>query len=99
MYSRQHADLRKPLKATIEAYTDWQLRLRNLKEAPKNHPKASEELKQYDFVLESATDAVNGALKGKLCRPVEVRRDPPERVSPLAAGTVRGARGTGCRCR
>ena len=64
MYSRQHADLRKPLKATIEAYTDWQLRLRSLKESPKNDPKANEELKQYDFVLESATDAMNGALEG-----------------------------------
>ncbi len=64
MFSRQHADLRKPLKQTIEAYTDWQLRLRNLKEAPKADAKAAEELKQYDFVLESATDAVNGGLDG-----------------------------------
>ena len=62
MYSRQHADLRKPLKQAIEAYTDWQLRLRTLKDTPKSDPKAAEEFKEYDFVLESATDAVNGGL-------------------------------------
>jgi hypothetical protein len=62
MYERQHADLRNPLKQTIEAYTDWKLRLRNLKEPPKGDAKAAEELKEYDFVLESAVDSVNGAL-------------------------------------
>ena len=62
MYSRQHADLRKPLKQAIESYTDWQLRLRTLKDAPKSDPKAAEEFKEYDFVLESASDAVNGGL-------------------------------------
>jgi hypothetical protein len=62
MYQRQHADLRKPLKQTIEAYTDWQLRLRNLKQVPKGDTKAAEEAKEYDFVLESAVDSVNGAL-------------------------------------
>jgi hypothetical protein len=62
MYSRQHADLRKPLKHAIEAYTNWQLRLRTLKDSPKSDPKAAEEFKAYDFVLESATDAVNGGL-------------------------------------
>ena len=64
MFSRQHADLRKPLKQTIEAYTDWQLRLRNLKEPPKAEANSAEEIKQYDFVLESAMDAVNGGLDG-----------------------------------
>jgi len=62
MYSRQHADLRKPLKHAIEAYTNWQLRLRTLKDSPKSDANAAEEFKAYDFVLESATDAVNGGL-------------------------------------
>ena len=64
MFSRQHADLRKPLKSTIEAYTDWQLRLRKLKEPPQAGVNSAEELKQYDFVLESAMDSVNGGLDG-----------------------------------
>src|SRR5437588_5628634 len=63
MYSRQHADLRKPLKHAIEAYTNWQLRLRTLKDSPKSDLKTAEEFKQYDFVLESAIDAVNGGLE------------------------------------
>jgi hypothetical protein len=62
MYSRQHADLRKPLKQAIESYTDWQLRLRSLKDSPNSDPKSADEFKSYDFVLESATDAVNGGL-------------------------------------
>jgi hypothetical protein len=63
MYSRQHADLRKPLKHAIEAYTNWQLRLRTLKDSSKSDAKAAAEFKEYDFVLESASDAVNGGLQ------------------------------------
>src|SRR5947209_3882748 len=32
MFNRQHEDLRKSLKTVVEAYTDWQLRLRSIKE-------------------------------------------------------------------
>src|ERR1041385_3117001 len=34
MFDRQHEDLRKALKAVVEAYTDWQLKLRSIKEDP-----------------------------------------------------------------
>jgi hypothetical protein len=54
MYSRQKADFRKSLKKAIEAYSDWQVKLRTLKETSK-----PEELKQYSFSLETATENVN----------------------------------------
>jgi hypothetical protein len=54
MYSRQKADFRKSLKKAIEAYSDWQLKLRTLKETAK-----PEELKQFSFSLETAVENVN----------------------------------------
>jgi hypothetical protein len=54
MYSRQKADFRKALKEAIEAYSDWQVKLRTLKETSK-----PEELKQYSFSLETAVENVN----------------------------------------
>jgi hypothetical protein len=62
MYERQRNDLRKPLKEVIQAYTDWQLRLRTLKESYTSDPKLMDEYKQLDFVLESAIDTVNAGL-------------------------------------
>ena len=59
MFDRQHEDLRKALKVVVEAYTDWQLKLRSIKEAP-NVP--AEEMRAYDFPLESAIDSVNAGL-------------------------------------
>jgi hypothetical protein len=59
MYARQHSDLRKPLKEVVEAYTDWQLKLRGLKEADQSK---SAEFKQYDFPLETAIETVNAGL-------------------------------------
>jgi hypothetical protein len=63
MYARQHSDLRKPLKEVVEAYTEWQLKLRGLKEADQSKSAASAaELKQYDFPLETAIETVNAGL-------------------------------------
>lgn len=54
MYTRQKADFRKSLKLAIEAYSDWQVRLRTLKESMK-----PEELKTFKFALDTAVENVN----------------------------------------
>lgn len=52
MYGAHQADMRKGLKLLIEADSEWQLKLRQLKtQSP------PEELQQYSFVLSNATDA------------------------------------------
>jgi hypothetical protein len=53
MYGEHNADMRKGLKLVIEADSEWQLKLRQIKE--KSPP---EELQQYSFVLINATDTV-----------------------------------------
>jgi hypothetical protein len=62
MFERQRNDMRKPLKEVIEGYTDWQLRLRSIKESYSSDPKLTDEYKQFDFVLQSAIDTVNTGL-------------------------------------
>ncbi|MCI0352544.1 MAG: hypothetical protein L0Z53_24255 [Acidobacteriales bacterium] len=59
MYHERGSDLRKPLKEVIEADSDWQLRLRTLKEAPASDPNAEKESRDYYFVLETSIDSVN----------------------------------------
>ena len=59
MYQKQHTDLRKALKQVVEAYTDWQLKLRSIKEA---QGVPEDEAKTYSFPLESAIDSVNSGL-------------------------------------
>lgn len=54
MYTRQKADFRKSLKLAIEAYSDWQVRLRTLKETAK-----PDEVKTFRFVLDTAIENVN----------------------------------------
>ena len=54
MYSAHKTDMRKGLKLLIEADSEWQLQLRQLKEQS-----PPEELQQYSFVLTNAKDAVN----------------------------------------
>lgn len=61
MYASHNADMRKGLKLLIEADSEWQLKLRQLKE--KSQP---DELQQYSFVLTNATDTV--ADSGKTAR-------------------------------
>src|SRR5664279_2567108 len=58
MYASHNSDMRKGLKLVIEADSEWQLQLRQLKEqAP------VEELKQYSFVLANAVDTVADSAK------------------------------------
>jgi hypothetical protein len=59
-FVERKADLRKPLKAVIEADTEFQAKLRALKnsaDANKN------EAKQYDFLLANVLDAVDGGVQ------------------------------------
>ena len=58
-YRRQNADLRKPLGLLIPAVSDWQLRLRTLKEATSSDPQMQRESKDFYFSLDNAIDAVN----------------------------------------
>jgi len=58
MYGAHSADMRKGLKLVIEADSEWQLKLRQLKQkAP------PEELQQYSFVLTNANDTVADSAK------------------------------------
>jgi hypothetical protein len=58
MYESHHSDMRKGLKLLIEANSEWQLNLRQLKEQS-----PAEELQQYSFVLSNAVDAVADIAK------------------------------------
>ncbi len=53
MYGSHKADMRKGLTLLIEANSEWQLKLRQLKQQS-----PPEELDQYSFVLANASDAV-----------------------------------------
>ncbi len=57
-YTDRKADIRKALKEVIESNTNFQLKLRTLKEqkAP------AKEFSEYNFVLQNATEAVNSSL-------------------------------------
>src|SRR5579872_4462875 len=54
MYDSHKADMRKGLTLLVEADSEWQLKLRRLKEQS-----PPEELDQYSFVLTNATEAVS----------------------------------------
>jgi len=54
------ADLRKPLKAVIEADTEFQAKLRALKSSVDGN---KDESKQYDFLLTNVLDAVDGGVQ------------------------------------
>ena len=58
MYASHHSDERKGLKLLIEANSEWQLKLRQLKEQS-----PPEELQQYSFVLANAVDTVADSAK------------------------------------
>ena len=58
MYASHHSDMRKGLKLVIEADSEWQLQLRQLKEQS-----PAEELQQYSFVLSNAVDTVADSAK------------------------------------
>jgi hypothetical protein len=59
MYGAHKTDMRKGLKLLIEADSEWQLQLRQLKEQS-----PPEELQQYSFVLTNAKDSVSDSGKG-----------------------------------
>ncbi len=56
-YAERHADMRKGLKALIEADADFQLKLRALKEQS-----PAKEAADFSFVIQNATEAVNSNL-------------------------------------
>jgi hypothetical protein len=58
MYSAHNADMRKGLKLLIEADSEWQLKLRQLKEKS-----SGDDLHQYSFVLTNAVDTVADSNK------------------------------------
>lgn len=63
MFAERHEDIRKPLKDTIQAGNEFQIRLRTLKEAAASGPAAAKEAKAYEFVLANAVEAVNQTLE------------------------------------
>ena len=58
VYDEHKTDMRKGLKLLIEADSEWQLQLRQLKEQS-----PPEELQQYSFVLANAKEAVNDSAQ------------------------------------
>lgn len=60
-YSGKQSDIRKSLKDVVEADTEFQLKLRTLKDAIKD-PKVADEAKDYDFVLDNTLEAVNQSV-------------------------------------
>ena len=59
-FVERKADIRKPLKAVIEADTEFQAKLRALKSSVDAH---KDESKQYDFLLTNVLDAVDGGVQ------------------------------------
>jgi hypothetical protein len=59
-FVERKADLRKPLKTLIEADTEFQARLRALKSSVDAN---KDEAKQYDFLLTSVMETVDGSVQ------------------------------------
>jgi len=60
MYVGRKNDIRKPMKVVIEADTDFQAKLRALKDSATADPK---EAKQYEFLLADALDTVDSSAQ------------------------------------
>lgn len=60
-FADRKLDFRKALKELIQGDSEFQLKLRTLKEASKE-PSAAAEARDYEFALLDATDAVDGDL-------------------------------------
>jgi hypothetical protein len=56
MYFGRKDDIRKPLRLIIEADTEFQAKLRAVKNSPNSH---ADEISQYEFVLTNALDTVD----------------------------------------
>jgi hypothetical protein len=83
MYEAHKSDMRKGLKLLIEADSEWQLKLRQLKEQS-----PAPELSQYSFVLANAIDTVADSAKStretlqeqnKLAQDKQLNKDYSER--------------------
>jgi chromosome segregation ATPase len=59
-FVERKADLRKPLKAVIEADTEFQAKLRALKSSSDRN---KDEAKQYDFLLTSVLDTIDSSVE------------------------------------
>ncbi len=62
-FAAKRADERKALKGVIEAGSEFQLKLRTLKEAPGSDPSLVQEARAYSFMLTDATEAVETILE------------------------------------
>ncbi len=69
MYVGRKDDIRKPLKAVIEADTEFQAKLRALKNSANTN---AAELSQYEFLLTDALDTVNSSADDHRKTAVEV---------------------------
>ena len=69
MYVGRKNDIRKPLKVVIEADTEFQSKLRALKDAVNADPK---EAKQYEFVLSDSLETVDSSTEDHRKTLVEV---------------------------
>jgi len=71
-FVQRKADLRKPLKAVIEADNEFQAKLRALKSSAETGPESS----VYQFVLDNAVDEVDGSVRdhGQLLAEEEAAR-------------------------
>jgi hypothetical protein len=58
MYGKRRNDLRKPLKELVEAYSEWQLKLRTLRETS-----SPAELKKFEFVLQTAQETLADGIE------------------------------------
>lgn len=86
MYNQRTEDLRKPLKSVIEMDTDFQLKLRTMKESS-----SAEELRNFGLELENTTDSVNESADSaramltdqvaKRGKAKEVKEDPKKKKS------------------
>ena len=56
-YARDHEDIRKPLKLLVEMDSEFQVKLRAIKEGPEAN---SAEAQAYEFALQDAIESVNG---------------------------------------
>ncbi len=63
MYMEGKWDIRKAMKEVVQADTEFQLKLRQLKESAAADPALQKELTQnYEFALQDTTEAVNASL-------------------------------------
>ena len=56
-YARDHEDIRKALKLIVEMDSEFQVKLRSIKEGPQAN---SAEARDYEFALQNAMESVNG---------------------------------------